>query len=89
VPEDIHPEADRRVGDQAADLAQADHAKRMAGQFDAGVGLLAASTFFPDPESFQIQIADKGPGPEQGSSPRSAGPRQPVPSPHLRWRRAR
>ena len=34
-------ETDRDVRDQAADLAQPDHAERVPGQLDAGVGLLA------------------------------------------------
>ena len=41
VAEHVHAQPDRRVGHQAADLAQADDAQRVARQLDAGEGLLA------------------------------------------------
>ena len=41
VAEHVHAELDRRVGDQAADLAEADDAQRVPGQLEAGEGLLA------------------------------------------------
>ena len=41
VAEHVHAELDRGVGDQAADLAEADDAERVAGELEAGEGLLA------------------------------------------------
>ena len=41
VAEHVHAELDRGVGHQAADLAEADDAERLAGQLEAGEGLLA------------------------------------------------
>src|SRR5258706_16031198 len=40
VAEYVHPELDRRVGDQAPDLAEADDAERLLGQLDPGELLL-------------------------------------------------
>jgi hypothetical protein len=41
VADHVHAQLDRRVGHQAADLAQADHAQRVPGQLEPGEGLLA------------------------------------------------
>ena len=41
VAQHVHAELDGGVGDQAADLAEADHAERVTCQLDAGVALLA------------------------------------------------
>src|SRR6185503_16143574 len=42
VAEDVHAEPDRRVRDEAADLAEANYAERVTGQLEAGELLLAA-----------------------------------------------
>ena len=59
VAEHVHAELDRRVGDQATDLAQADHAQRAAGQLVAGEALLAVLDRLVHVGNSRVKAGDK------------------------------